>query len=257
MFPNARLVIVAIFSSIVAVSCGLGVFAAFRINHQPFTRLQSADPPLQLVSGSGAPALVKDMAAAPFGVRFPLNAPVAVPEAAAIAPLERTSTTESDPVTAPADPAVAAATAQNAEGGDEVSLSSPRDQASPPMPAEQSGAVAPDDAAPTAGEAGTTPDRKAAAKAVAKRSRRGTQRRVAGVWRGRRMPPVGAPFPSQYFTPAPAASARLIPVPPGTPPVVRRRVAGKPHRARGKTSASVAAASPAVATDPAPATGRR
>ena len=61
MFPNARLVVVAMLASIVAVSCGLGVFAAFRVNHQPFTRLQSADPPLQLVFGSGAPAPVKDV----------------------------------------------------------------------------------------------------------------------------------------------------------------------------------------------------
>src|ERR1700744_2959293 len=99
MFPNGRLVIVAMLASVVAVSCGLGVFAAFRVNHQPFTRLQSADPPLQLVFGSGAPAPapVRDVSAAPFGVRFLLNVPVAVPETVAVASIEREPATVADP----------------------------------------------------------------------------------------------------------------------------------------------------------------
>lgn len=53
MFPDVRLMIAAVAASVVALSCGFGVFAAFRVNHEPLARLQSA--PLQLVVGNAAP----------------------------------------------------------------------------------------------------------------------------------------------------------------------------------------------------------
>jgi hypothetical protein len=53
MFPNVRLMIVAVFASIVALSYGFGVFAAFRVNHEPFSRLP-AGAPLQLVAENAA-----------------------------------------------------------------------------------------------------------------------------------------------------------------------------------------------------------
>lgn len=53
MFPNVRLMIAAVAASVVALSCGFGVFAAFRVNHEPLARLQSV--PLQLVVGNAAP----------------------------------------------------------------------------------------------------------------------------------------------------------------------------------------------------------
>ena len=109
MFPNGRLVIVAMLASVVAVSCGLGVFAAFRVNHQPFTRLQSADPPLQLVFGSGAPAPVRDVSAAPFGVRFLLNVPIAVPETVSVVSIQREPAPVADPVVPAPQPEPAAA----------------------------------------------------------------------------------------------------------------------------------------------------
>jgi hypothetical protein len=49
MFPNVRLMIVAVVASIVGISCGLGLLAVFRVNHDGFARLEAAAPPLQLV----------------------------------------------------------------------------------------------------------------------------------------------------------------------------------------------------------------
>ncbi|HXW42693.1 MAG TPA: hypothetical protein VEK75_15915 [Xanthobacteraceae bacterium] len=69
MFPNFRLMLVAMLASIAAIGCGLALFAALRVNHQPFTRLANEDPPLQLVFDHTMPATP-----APFGVRFELDA---------------------------------------------------------------------------------------------------------------------------------------------------------------------------------------
>jgi hypothetical protein len=48
MFPNARLMVVAILAAIAGIGCGLGLFATFRVNHEPLTRLAEGSPPLQL-----------------------------------------------------------------------------------------------------------------------------------------------------------------------------------------------------------------
>lgn len=50
MFPNVRLLVGALFASIVALSCGFGVFAAFRVNHEPLSRLPADTVALQLVT---------------------------------------------------------------------------------------------------------------------------------------------------------------------------------------------------------------
>jgi len=50
MFPNVRLLIGALFASVIALSCGFGVFAAFRINHDPLSRLPADTALLQLVN---------------------------------------------------------------------------------------------------------------------------------------------------------------------------------------------------------------
>ena len=64
MFPNIRLMIAAIVASIVALSCGFGVFAAFRVNHEPLVRLPPVTAPLQLIAGNSAAVAVA--AAEPF-----------------------------------------------------------------------------------------------------------------------------------------------------------------------------------------------
>jgi hypothetical protein len=70
MFPNIRVMIAALLASVAGISCGLGALAAFRVNHQPFTRMQSANPPLQLAFGTGLTDEVTDGRPAPFDVRF-------------------------------------------------------------------------------------------------------------------------------------------------------------------------------------------
>lgn len=68
MFPNVRLMIVAVLASIMGISCALGLFAEFRVSHDSFLRESSAGAPLQLTAGD-PPAAVMN-AAATFGVRF-------------------------------------------------------------------------------------------------------------------------------------------------------------------------------------------
>jgi hypothetical protein len=50
MFPNVRLLVAAMIGSVVALSCGFGIFAALRINHEPLARLPSGSAPLQLLA---------------------------------------------------------------------------------------------------------------------------------------------------------------------------------------------------------------
>ena len=83
MFPNVRLLIAAVVASVVALSCGFAMFATFRVNHEPLSRLAAGAAPLQLAAGNPTP-----FAATPpdsFGVRFPANQtePAGAPAAAA------------------------------------------------------------------------------------------------------------------------------------------------------------------------------
>jgi hypothetical protein len=48
MFPNVRLIVVAILAAIAGIGCGLGLFATFRVNHEPLARLAEGSPPIQL-----------------------------------------------------------------------------------------------------------------------------------------------------------------------------------------------------------------
>src|SRR5215468_9429625 len=54
MFPNIRLMVVAILAAIAGISCGLGLFATFRVNHEPLARLAEGSPPLQLALNNRA-----------------------------------------------------------------------------------------------------------------------------------------------------------------------------------------------------------
>jgi hypothetical protein len=113
MFPNVRLMIVAISASLLAIACAMtlfmGLFAAFSVAHEPLSGFAAAKPPLQIAYADEISAPVADGKPAPFGVRFQLNAPqipngpVIVPVPAAI---ERVSPAEPpappEPVTNPA-----------------------------------------------------------------------------------------------------------------------------------------------------------
>ena len=68
MFPNVRLMVVAILAAITGISCGLGLFATFRVNHEPLARLAEGSPPLQLALNNHA---LGSEAGAPLEARLP------------------------------------------------------------------------------------------------------------------------------------------------------------------------------------------
>src|SRR6266853_2011635 len=70
MFPNVRLLVVAVLAAIAGIACGLGLFATFRVNHEPLARFSEGGPPLQLTFDKLAP--MPDTAA-PVAARYPLN----------------------------------------------------------------------------------------------------------------------------------------------------------------------------------------
>jgi len=90
MFPNVRLMIAAMAASVVVLSCGFGVFAAFRVNHEPLARLPAVTAPVQHVAGNPASALMTIATQEPFESRFRLRKPEisddAVEDTASIAP---------------------------------------------------------------------------------------------------------------------------------------------------------------------------
>jgi hypothetical protein len=70
MFPNVRLLVVAVLAAIAGIACGLGLFATFRVNHEPLARFAEGGSPLQLAFDKLAP--MPD-AAAPVAARYPLS----------------------------------------------------------------------------------------------------------------------------------------------------------------------------------------
>ena len=73
MFPKVRLLIAAVVASVVALSCGFGLFATFRVNHEPLSRLATGAAPLQLAAGNPIPSAMPPASADSFGNRFPPN----------------------------------------------------------------------------------------------------------------------------------------------------------------------------------------
>jgi hypothetical protein len=139
MFPNFRLMIAAVAASVVALSCGFGVFAALRVNHEPLARLPAATAPLQLVPDKVAgPAL---LSASP--------SPVGEPEIAAAAPdvpAGESAPHESDQTPSAASAAEPEAVASIAEAKTEAAA-----QPAEP-PATRSAALAADDHPSSAAE---------------------------------------------------------------------------------------------------------
>jgi hypothetical protein len=147
MFPNFRLMIAAVAAAVVALSCGFGVLAALRVNHEPLARLPLATAPLQLAPDKmAAPAL---LSAHP--------SPVGEPEIAAAAPDVPTGENarhESDQTPSAASAASAAepeAVASIAETKTETAAQ----PADPPVTG--SGALAADDHPSSAAEPEPTP----------------------------------------------------------------------------------------------------
>jgi hypothetical protein len=109
MFPNVRLMIAATLASVVALICGFGTFAVFRVSHDPFVRLPAATAPLQLVADNAAKSCAGFASGEMFDRRFEVKAlPYAAEDAnaSAAAPEPR-----AEPDTAPATPAQSTAAA--------------------------------------------------------------------------------------------------------------------------------------------------
>jgi hypothetical protein len=70
MFPNVRLMVVAILAAIAGIGCGLGLFATFRVNHEPLARLAEGNPPLQLAF---ADLTLGSNIGAPLPARLPVS----------------------------------------------------------------------------------------------------------------------------------------------------------------------------------------
>jgi hypothetical protein len=117
MFPNVRLVILAVFASIMGISFALGLFAEFRVSHDSVVRESNVSAPLQLGSNDAAPLAVVNTAAT-FGIRLPATAPplgtLAVAERGAATEIAKPNTAAppaAEPVTPPASSASAATAA--------------------------------------------------------------------------------------------------------------------------------------------------
>jgi hypothetical protein len=106
MFPNLRLIIVAIMASILGISCGLGVFAAFHVNRDPILLSPSGTPPL-LVSNATPTAPSEPGTAEPFATRVTVAVPPA-PVASTERPL-RASAPAPDPTPSQVNSVVARA----------------------------------------------------------------------------------------------------------------------------------------------------
>jgi hypothetical protein len=79
MFPNVRLMVVAMLAAIAGIGCGLGLFATFRVNHEPLARLADGSPPLQLAFEKLG---LNSELRAPLAAGLPVNAaakPISVP----------------------------------------------------------------------------------------------------------------------------------------------------------------------------------
>jgi hypothetical protein len=86
MFPNVRLLIAAVVASVVALSCGFALFATFRVNHEPLSRLAAGAAPLQLAAGNPIPSAALPAPADSFGNRFPLHQADIAGASAAVTP---------------------------------------------------------------------------------------------------------------------------------------------------------------------------
>jgi hypothetical protein len=74
MFPNVRLMIAAMLASVVALVCGFGMFAVFRVSHEPFARSPAAAASLRLVADNAAYSSTGLASSVPFDRRLQVGA---------------------------------------------------------------------------------------------------------------------------------------------------------------------------------------
>ena len=74
MFPNVRLMTAATLASVVALICGFGLFAAFRVSHDPLVRLPPAVTAMQPIADNAARVSTTVAPGEPFDRRFHISA---------------------------------------------------------------------------------------------------------------------------------------------------------------------------------------
>jgi hypothetical protein len=166
MFPNIRLMIVTVLAAILGIGCGLGLFATFRVNHEPLAlgRLSNGGVPLQLAWEKAEPA--PKPKPSPWGVGYPVNgeaksiaAPV-LPAQPAPADMHATEPALAAAATAASDRTsgeTAVPIASKAESKPEGAVVAAADSPDPPVPAAE-----PRPAADAATAANTAPTAEAA-----------------------------------------------------------------------------------------------
>ena len=147
MFPNVRLMIVAILAAIAGIGCGLGLFATFRVNHEPLARLAEGSPPLQLALDNRAPG---SDARVPLEARLPVNGapkPIFAPVIIATPSPEPNAAPSATPSATPSaaaeqseadSPITADSSAQQESAGAAAADQSKTASLAVPTPAEQS-----------------------------------------------------------------------------------------------------------------------
>jgi hypothetical protein len=142
MFPNVRFMIAAVVASIVALGGGFAVFASFRVNHEPLSRLAGGTPPLQLAADSPAQSAATGES---FGTRLQ------VIQAQPAGAVQTVPAPANDAV--PADDAVPVAAAEPEPGAPETPeqgapvAQAPADEPAAPDTKRDDVAVAPDEPA--------------------------------------------------------------------------------------------------------------
>ena len=103
MFPNVRLMIAAMLASVVALVCGFGMFAVFRVSHEPLARSPAAAASLRLVADNAAYSSTSLASSVPFDRRLQVGAQPStagttdVPEAAGERETEMETATALEP----------------------------------------------------------------------------------------------------------------------------------------------------------------
>src|SRR5579863_8126634 len=128
MFPNLRLMIVAVLASILGISCALGLFAEFRVSHDSFLRESNASAPLQLGAGDTTPGRLVNTAA-PFEFRFQ-----ALPPASETAETPDQAVVIATPQPAPSPPGPVEAAGTSETTDQAIAIKTP--QPVPPPPSQ-------------------------------------------------------------------------------------------------------------------------
>jgi hypothetical protein len=145
MFPNVRLMIAATLASVVALICGFGMFAVFRVSHEPFVHLPAATAPLRLVADNAASSPAGFASEQPLDRRFQIGArprtavAANIPEAAD----QHRAPADTAPATAP-PPADAAAPEQTF-----ATIGEPTEQSAASMSPASDAPAATTDSAPS------------------------------------------------------------------------------------------------------------